>query len=348
VGPKPLQWLFQRTAQDWSEESARRHPWRGLALFGLDGTTARVADTPENRTHFGSQSAGQRGVSGYPLLRAVTLSTLRTHLLRGLAFGPYGDERPYALTLLGLVPDYSLLAVDRNFLWAAFLLGLRQSGTERHWLTRARSNTTYEVLKQLGQDDALVELTVSDKAREEDPSLPKTYLARAIGYRRKGFRPQVLLTSLLDAEKYPAKEVVSLYHERWEVELGYDEIKTEMLEREESLRSKSPPMVEQEVWGLVLAYNLVRLEMEQVAEEAGVEPRRISFRASLRRIQDEWLWCANTTPGNIPKYLKALREDLKHFILPPRRERSSYPRAVKLNMSNYARKRPVAPKPTLK
>lgn len=71
--------------------------------------------------------------------------------------------------------------------------------------------------------------------------------------------------------------MAGLYHERWEIELGYDEIKTEVLEREESIRSKSPTAVAQEIWGILLAYNLVRLEMERVADEAGVEPTRISL-----------------------------------------------------------------------
>jgi hypothetical protein len=148
-----------------------------------------------------------------------------------------------------------------------------------------------------------------------------------------------LLTSLADAEQYPAFELVTLYHERWEIELGYDEIKTEVLEREEAIRSKSPTAVAQELWGILLAYNLVRLEMERVAEEAGVEPTRISFIAALHLVCDEWLWCAVASPGAIPKHLRNLRAKLARLVLPPRRSRT-FPRAVKIKMSNYPRKRP--------
>ena len=95
----------------------------------------------------------------------------------------------------------------------------------------------------------------------------------------------------------------------------------------------------QELWGLFLAYNLVRLEMERIAEEAGVSPTRISFVAALRMIQDEMLWCALSSPGAIPKHLRNLRAELKRFILPPRRTERIYPRAVKIKMSSYARKR---------
>jgi hypothetical protein len=114
----------------------------------------------------------------------------------------------------------------------------------------------------------------------------------------KGFRPQTLLTSMLDATSYPADEIRELYHERWELELGYDEIKTEMLEREEAIRSRSPEGVRQELWGVFLAYNLVRLEMERIADEAGIEPRRVSFVTALRFIRDEWFWRRHRPRGS--------------------------------------------------
>ena len=134
---------------------------------------------------------------------------------------------------------------------------------------------------------------------------------------------------------------MALYHERWELELGYDEIKTELLDREETIRSKKPEGVKQELWGILLAYNLVRLEMERIANEADVEPTRISFVEALRLIRDEWEWLSVASPGAIPKRLEALRRNLKRYVLPPRRARS-FPRVVKIKMSNYDRKRPLA------
>jgi hypothetical protein len=125
-------------------------------------------------------------------------------------------------------------------------------------------------------------------------------------------------------------------YQRWEIELGYDEIKTELLDREEAIRSLTVTGVWQELWGILLAYNLVRLEMERIAEEAGVEPVRVSFVTALRYIRDEWFWlCGTRTPGAIPRHLRAMRESVKRFILPPRRSERVYPRAVKIKMSNY-------------
>jgi hypothetical protein len=343
LGEEPMEWLFDRSAQKWAHESAASHRWRDLALYGVDGTTLRVPDSDANRAEFGG-SKGSRGESAYPLVRAVGLMALRSHLLAAAAFGPYGTgEVTYAAELWASVPNQSLSIVDRGFFGAGLLIPLARDGKQREWLTRGKKNLRWRVVKELGPDDSLVEMAVSAQARKKDPSLPKKWQLRLICYQRKGFRPEVLLTSLLDPVAYPAHEIVALYHERWELELGYDEIKTEMLDREEAIRSKSPIGVRQEMWGILLAYNLVRLEMERVADEAKVEPVRISFVGALRMICDEWLWCAIASPGAIPRHLRNLRAALVGLVLPPRRSERAYPRAVKIKMSNYARKRrPVA------
>lgn len=339
LGADPMQWLFSVSADHWAHQSARRHAFRGLAVYGVDGTVLRVPDSPDNATHFG-YAKSSRGQSAYPLCRAVGLMALRSHLLASVAFGPsWESELCYARDLWPHVPDDSLTILDKGFLSAGILLPLCRDGKNRHFLIRAKKNQKWRVLKRLGKKDYLVELDVSREARKKDPTLPKTWVVRAVRYQRKGFRPGTLLTSMLDPKEFPASEVIALYHERWELELGYDEVKTEMLDQQESIRSQSPAGVYQELWGLFLAYNLVRLEMESVADEAGVEPTRISFIAALRLICDEWLWCAIASPGAIPKHLRDLRASLKTLILPRRRSKRSYPRAVKIKMSNYPRKR---------
>lgn len=343
LGDEPVRWLFERTAETWAHQSARRHAWRGLAVYGADGTTVRVPDSPENRATFGGQKTRWDSTSGYPLVRLVTLMALRSHLLAGARFGAYGtDERTYAAELWPLVPDRSLVIVDRLFLAAKTLLGIERGGAERHWLTRARSTSKWVRVKRIAPGDELIEMTVSREARRKDPSLPTTWPMRAIRYRRRGFAEQTLLTSLVDAKRYPAAEIVALYHERWEIELGYNEVKRVMLAREESTRSKSPRGVAQELWGLALAYNLVRFEAERVAAEAGVPPVRISFVAALTFVENALRSWGADSAGRLPKRLVKLREDIGHFILPDRRERTC-PRAVKIKMSNYPRKRPAPP-----
>jgi hypothetical protein len=339
LGADPMEWLFEKSARKWAHESARRHAWRGLGLYGVDGSTLRVADSGENRAHFGGPD-GARGESGYPLVRVATLMALRSHLMASVAFGPYEEsEIVLASALWREVPDDSLMMVDRGFLAAGILVPLNRDGRNRHWLTRAKSTTRWRVLERLGKDDDLVEFNVSPQARTYDPSLPKTFTARVVRYQKKGFRPETVVTSMTDHEAFPASEIVALYHERWELELGYDEIKTEMLDREESIRCKSVEGVEQELWGIFLAYNMVRLEMERTADQIGVEPVRISFVGALRLICDEWWWASSSSPGAIPKNLARLSSRIARLVLPPRRSERRYPRVVKIKMSNYPKKR---------
>jgi len=340
LGDEPMRWLFERCAQSWAHASADRHRYRGLALYGVDGTTVRTLDSAENRAHFGGQSGGDRGASGYPQARVVTLMALRSHLLAAARFGPYAvGETTMAEELWPELPDDSLCIVDREFLAVRCLSAIEDQDRNRHWMTRAKSRSRWRTVKRLSRGDELVELEFSDQTRRANPEMPERWLVRAIRYERPGFQPQTLLTSLHDHKKFPAREMVALYHERWELELGFDEVKTELLEREEALRSKTPRGVAQDLWSLGLLYNLVRLEMEQIAVEAGVPPTRISFIAALQFIQNCWLICAAMAPARIPRKLRRLREDLSQFILPPRRSERLYPRVVKIKMSAYPKKR---------
>jgi hypothetical protein len=343
LGDEPMKWLFERCSEKWAHESAREHSWRGLAVYGVDGTTVRVPDSPENRAHFGGQRGRSGSDSGYPLARVVTLMALRTHQLAAMKFGPNSTgETTLAKTLWAQVPDNALVIVDRGLWDGGVLFPLADHGACRHWLTRGRKNLRWQSIKTLAPGDDLVEMQPSHMVRDRDPSVPKRWMIRAIRYQRPGFPPQTLLTSMLDANVYPAAEIVALYHERWELELGYAEVKTRMLERCEAIRSRKPGGVAQELWGVALAYNLVRLEMARIAVEARVPPNRISFVMALNLIRDEWSWCVHTSTGAIPRHLRDLREKVARFVLPPRRSERSYPRAVKLKMSNYALKRPVA------
>ena len=341
LGDEPLRWLFERTASAWAHASARKHDWRGLALYGVDGTTVRVPDSDENRAHFGGQNTRWDSVSGYPLARLVTLMALRSHVLAGARFGSFSThETLLAEELWPQIPDHSLAIVDRGFLSARILIGLERGGVGRHWLTRARSDLASRRIERFAPGDDLVELDVSREARKKDPSMPETWRMRAIRYQRRGFKPQLLLTSMLDPKRFPAPEVIALYHERWEIELGYNEVKRVMLAREETTRSKKPRGVAQELWALALAYNLVRFETERIAEEAGLLPTRISFVAALNYIESALRMWGVESAGRLPERLRRLREDVSHFVLPERRARS-YPRAVKIKMSNYDRKRPT-------
>jgi hypothetical protein len=334
LGEQPLETLFTTTAAQWATASANEHRWRGLAVYGVDGSHLRIPDTPDNDQTFGRPKSG-RGRAGYPQVRIVALMVLRSHVLAGLAVGACAEgEVTLAASLWPKLPEASLTIVDRGFLSYLLFHHIQAAGPNRHWLTRAKKHLRWHVRQRLGPHDCLVDLPVHRNLRRAHPELPETLTARAIRYHRKGFRPQTLLTSLLDPVTYPTAEIVALYHERWELELGFDEVKTHTLEREEALRSRAPERIRQEIWGLAIGYNLVRLEMVHVAARADVAPQRISYRHTLMLIRNFWLAAWLAPPGGLPRRLEALHDELALLLLPPRRSQRRFPRAVKIKMSN--------------
>lgn len=340
VGVEPLKELFQITTRHWALESAERYRWRGLMVLGGDGSVLRVPDSPENRSEF-KLPPSSRSTAGYPQVRLAVLMVLRSHLWLDFEFADCRTgEGTVAWPLVQRVPPKSVTMLDRYYIKYEELYSLQSRGEDRHWLVRAKKNLKWKVVKRLGRGDTLVEITLPTKVRKEHPDWPPTFLARAVQYRRQGFRTRTLLTSLLDPKAYPAGEIAELYHERWELELGYDELKTDVLEQEEAIRSETPDGVRQELWGMAIAYNLVRREMDLAAREMGLPPRRLSFLAALRLIRDLFHSAAITgTPGALPKRIRRMRVNLARLILPPRRSERRYPRHVKIKMSNYARNR---------
>jgi hypothetical protein len=350
LGEEPVRAIFLRTGQAWAEPAAKADSWRGLSLWGVDGTTLNVDDTEDNVKAFGRPGTS-RGQSGYPQVRLVALMALRAHLLRAAAFGPckgkQTGEQALAQQLWGALPDDSLTIMDRNFVNYGLFYRLThdEHGTQlpRHYLVRAKSNLKWKTLAVLGPGDELIELKISSQARKKDPGLPRRIRARAVRYQIKGYGPRTLLTSLIDPDAFPAEEIARLYHERWETELGYKELKVDMLRRKEALRSRKPDGVRQEIWGIVLAYNLVRRKMLDVADRLDVPPTRISFKNSLLVIPSfchSYAWVA--APGTLPKGLEQLDEMLSVLLLPERRSERRYPRHVKIKMSGYKRNRGTA------
>ena len=335
LGKDPLSRLFEITARVWSAQDADHHGWKGLQLFAMDGTTFRAADSADNREHFGAQSYRSGKVASYPQVRAVTLTAIPTHLVADIAFGKYGqNEMLYAHALIERLPDHSLTVFDKGFLSAQILLGLHGVGSERHYLIPAKSNTKREVLSGT-LDDCVVRMKVSAQARAKAPTLPEFWTARAIRVVSANGRTRILLTSLLDRRRYKAADLAECYRRRWEIETSYREIKQSLLGSELTLRSRLPDGVAQEIWGALIAYNLVRLEMAKAAIDANVAPTDLSFLQALHILQHELVWAAGMSPGRLPAHLARLRLQLQYAIVEKRRGRIR-PRVVKARPAKYA------------
>ena len=319
LGAAPLEQLFGQTAGAWCAQDIKRHGWKGLSLWAMDGTTFRAPDSAGNRLHFGAQSYASGKVASYPQIRAVSITAIPTHLVADMAFGQYGkNEMLYAKPLVERIADHSLTIFDRGFLCAEILLGLTLQGEQRHYLIPAKSNTKWEMLS--GTDkDCLVRMRVSPQARAKAPHLPEHWTARAVRMVSANGKVRILLTSLLDRRRFKAEDLADCYRRRWEIETSYRELKQSMLGDALTLRSQQPEGVEQEIWGALIAYNLVRLEMAKAAIQARVEPTDLSFLRALHILQNEMIWAVGMAPGKLPAHLQRLRTQLQFAIVEKRR-----------------------------
>jgi hypothetical protein len=309
LGEAPLERLFNVTAQHWQNEPAKESHFQHLRLFAMDGTSLRLADSPQNRAHFGSSSFPNEGTGSHPLVRLVTLNALSTQMVVAARFGPYEiGELTHAKLMLTDIPDQSLTIFDRGFLAAELLHTLSQTGQERHFLVPAKANTKWKIID--GTDaDALVEMKVSPDSRKSNPELPATWRARAIRGDDFNGKPSYVLTSLTDRRAFPAASVRTCYRRRWQIETSYRELKQTMMGMAPSLRSHEVGTTRQEIWGALIAYNLVRLEMAKAAAEAKCAPTEISFVMALHAYQYEMMHARTLQSlGTIPALIKRMRE----------------------------------------
>lgn len=334
LGVEPVEWLCRMSAKAWSEHDKQSYLFNGLVLFAIDGTTLRTPDSTENRAHFGAQ-AYAKTVSSYPQVRGATLTHLSTHLVADARFGPYAtSEKAFAMELLSSIVDDSLTLVDKGFLSAEVLCGITMNGRNRHFIIPAKSNTKWTVIEG-HPDDAIVEMKVSSTARQKAPELPKTWRVRAIAVIDANNNKHFLLTSLIDRVAFTAAELIACYDRRWHIETSYRELKQTMMGTALTLRSQTVAGVMQEIWGAIIAYNLVRLEMAKVALEAGCAPTDISFVRAFHTIQYELLWAAATrAQGKLPTLLQNMRKRLVTELTVPRPGRK-FDRVVKSKAQRY-------------
>ncbi|WP_337075892.1 transposase, partial [Aeromonas veronii] len=186
-------------------------------------------------------------------------------------------------------------------------------------------------VRKLGRQDALVLLKTSPQARKKWPHLPDTVEARLLTRHINGKARQVL-TSMVDPMRFPGADIVELYSQRWEIELGYREMKHSLQQHRLTLRSKKAVGIRQELWGVLLAYNLLRSQIVKMAAS------QLSFHMASVYLIHELSCMPYLSPGSIPKRVAELDKQAGQFVLPARRERS-YPRSVKARPQKYSVKK---------
>lgn len=219
LGLKPMAVLFHRQGQELKQRHEDKHRYKGLEVVGIDGSTLKVPDTPENRANFGAPGSG-RGHSAFPAVRIVLLLLVTTHIAVAAALGAYGmSELPLAMTLLMALNAGTLVLIDRRY--CSYLLWWRFLGQKCHFITRRKRCMRFRRLRKLGEGAWLVKFFVPDYLKREHPELPKSLTLRLMRYQMPGFRPSWLITSLEDPELYLREELVHWYHLRWELDPPY-------------------------------------------------------------------------------------------------------------------------------
>ena len=342
LGADPVEDLFRKCGQHWGAERYPDDDWQGLQVLAVDGALLRTADTPELRAHFGSGNTGTERQTPYPLMRLVALMNVRSHIMLDARLSPYRrGEMRLAEDFIEKIPDRSVTLLDKGFWGADLLLSLAGNGTERHWLTPSRSNLVGEEVERYNQNDRILEMRVSAQARKKNPALPTHWRVREVSYEHQG-KMKTVLTSL-PATAYSTKAVAELYQERWEIELGFRDLKSSMQRNALTLRSKTIELVYQEVWGLLLAYNIIRREASQAAVAYGRAPSEIRFKPACHYIAAQLIVMAAAQPASATgRRLSQLRSGIGSLFL-EHRPRPTTPRTVKISKTRYPVDRKAAP-----
>lgn len=245
------------------------------------------------------------------------------------------SEMRLAAGLAEQAPDNSVTLFDRGFWSMGQLHDWHRAGENRHWLLPLKKGTQYEVVRRLGKQDELITLKTSPQVRRQWEDLPDELTVRLLRRKVNGVERQVV-TSMTDALRYPAADVAELYKHRWEIELAYREAKQTLCGNRWTLRSRLPEMVRQELWGILLTYNLVRYQMVKMAFSLKGDylPYQLSFSGSLAEILRLLIGLPWSSPGAVPGHLKNFYSNAAMLKLPPRRERE-YNREVRQKSSKY-------------
>ncbi len=335
LGVAPLRWMYEQH----SSQVAVKPSYRGHRVFGVDGTRLTLPDTPENEDAFG-RPAASRGETAFPQALLVGLFSLATRHVIACSIGSTDkpDERGPAMTLLENLNRRDLILADRGFSGLPFFLAAKQLGI--HFLVRLSASFKPVFLTRLSDGSSLVRLTGT--AVVDGQKRRASTLVRLVVYEIGPHERVVLATSLLNPRQYPARELACLYHQRWDCELGFDEIKTHQAAPRNGtcptqIRSKLSDLAIQEVYALLFAYNQVRDLMAAAAEKHGVDPLKLSFLRVLDFVAHQR---SEVRTALDSETLLAIVATL--LIDRPRRPRR-YRRAVKRKMSNYPLKRSTDP-----
>ncbi|MFF0792927.1 IS4 family transposase [Streptomyces spiralis] len=337
LGPAPMKALFDLVSGPAATTAAAGW-WRGLRLVAVDGTLLPVPDCPANLAVFARQRLGN-GTSGYPQLRLAALVACGTRSVIGAVFGSATTgELEYASRLAVDLRAGMLLLGDRNFAAAALLNQMAATGADL--LVRCKANRNLPTVVRCRDGSTLTRIgTLTMRVINAEITIRTTQGTRTGHYR--------LLTTLTDPATHPAGELVRLYHERWEIETAYAELKSTILGGR-VLRARTPAGVEQEVWALLVAYQALRTAMTDATDSVpGTDPDRAGFTTALAAARDQLVLAAGVITDTVTDLVGGIGRHVLAHLLPARRIRTK-DRIVKRAISKYNARGPAIDRTTYK
>jgi len=332
VGPTPLRWLFDLLRGPAA--TARQQTgtwWRGLLVCAIDGTTLTVPDTAAVLRRLTKQR-GNHGGTGYPQVRLVALLACGTRTVIDAVFGPTTTgETTYTTRLLSSLRPGMILLADRNFAAKDLLSAVAATGAQL--LVRIKNGRRMPVLARY-RDGSYLSMLGQLPVRMVDCQITiSTTTGRHTGLYR-------LATTLLDPHRYPAAEVIRVYHQRWEIETAYLELKSSILGGR-VLRARTPTGIDQEIYALLIIYQLLRTAMaDATATNPSTDPDRASFTIAWQTARDQVIQAANVIADTVIDLVGTIGQHVLTNLLPDRRPRIS-PRIVKRAISKYQARGPT-------
>ena len=284
LGPEPVRALYEAVVKPIAQAQTKGAWYRQWRLMSLDGSTLDVADTVDNDQAFGRPGAS-RGNSAYPQIRFVALLENGTHVLSAARMDQYStDELTLAEEVVPALQEGMLCLADRFF--PSYKLWRMAAKTGASLLWRTKKNARLDVDQPLPDGSYLSRIYASTADRRKQRH---GIVVRAIDYRIEDVEGAAeiyrLITTILDHTQAPAQELAALYHERWEIETALDELKTHLRGAQIVLRSKTPALVQQEFYGLLMAHFAIRGLMHEAALQDDEDPDRLSFLHAVRVVQ---------------------------------------------------------------
>jgi hypothetical protein len=280
LGFEPVKALFERVAQPLATAATPGSFLAGRRLVAIDGTTVDVADSVVNDEFFGRPGISKGEKSAFPQARMVALAECGTHVVFDAEIGSYAtSELALSRILVDRLEPGMVLLADRGF--TGFALWKQASATGADLLWRAKNNVTPRQIEVFDDGSWLGEMRLNNTKLTTE-----AVIVRVVEYTvddgRGDTGPFRLFTTLLDPNEVTATELAVAYAQRWEIESVFDELKTHQRGSKTVLRSKSPALVLQEIWGHLCCHYAIRTLMFAAAHDAGVDPDRVSFVAALR------------------------------------------------------------------